>query len=421
MDEDVVIRVENLWKRYGTTVGAELKRLLSFRSNSQGAPVDDGGLWALRDINFEVRRGEMLGVIGRNGSGKSTLLKVLAGVTPSTYGDIEVRGRIFPMIELNAGMHFDLTGRQNVHLLGAVMGFSSQEMQDRMPEIEEFCELDEWFDRPVWMYSSGMLARLGFSVAVNVNTEILLVDEVLSVGDLSFQRKCYRRMEQLRGGGVTTVFVSHSTRQVERLCTEVILLNRGQVIRRGDPTEVCQLYMQTVTEESLKKAGLALDENITEATWEGSGEVIIAEVETLDGAGKPCEAFLTGAPLRIRIEFVANRVIKDPIIGIGIYTVDMLLLAAFSDERASIGMTMDGKGHFECEIPNPPMLPGVYSIGVTVKGRDSSLIYKGLHLARFSMQYSARAKQSRGFIHLEPRWDFAPEKALQLDSSKEGI
>ena len=149
---------------------------------------------------------------------------------------------------------------------------------------------------------------------------------------------------------------------------------------------------------------------LSEATWEGSGEVVIMDVKTLDLAGKPSQTFPACGPLRLRVAYDAKTPIKDPIIGVAIYTADMLLLAAFSDEKASIGMTMEGDGRFECEIPSLPLLPGVYSIGVTIKGRDSSLIYKGLHLTRLNVDYSARVRQSRGFIHVEPKWRFVQEK-----------
>lgn len=406
MEKPVLIRTSGLWKRYGTTIRAEMKNFLPFVRKHETDPTVEPGPWALKDVDIEVKKGDTLGVIGRNGSGKSTLLKLLAGVTPPSCGDLEIKGSIFPMIELNSGLHVDLTGRQNVFLLGAVMGMLPGTVEERLDDIEAFCELGEWFDRPVWMYSSGMVARLGFSVAVNVSADILLIDEVLSVGDLSFQRKCYKRIEQLRKEGVTTVFVSHSIRQVERLCSEVILLEHGEITMRGNPAKVCHHYMQIETEDSMKKMGLRLDNNISEATWQGSGEVLITKVETFTDSGEECKDFHTCDSMKIRVSYEAHREIKAPIIGIAIYTSDMLVLAAFSNEKASLDMVMDGKGNFECTIPSLPVLPGLYSIGVSVKGRDSSLIYKGIHLTSFKMQYTARSKQSRGLMHLEPDWNF---------------
>lgn len=245
MSDDVVIRMEHGWKRYGTTLTNEFKRLW----HRPGGLLDQEKGWTLRDLNFEVRRGETLGVIGRNGCGKSTLLKVLAGVSPITYGQVTVLGRIFPMIELNAGMHMDLTGRQNVHLLGAVMGFTPQEVETKVPAIEDFCELGEWFDRPVWMYSSGMLARLGFAVAVNVDAEVLLIDEVLAVGDRAFQNKCLARLHEMRKDGRTRVFVSHNLDQVQYLCREVLVLDRGYPLFLGPSENAIRLYERHISLE----------------------------------------------------------------------------------------------------------------------------------------------------------------------------
>ncbi|MFH1998876.1 MAG: Wzt carbohydrate-binding domain-containing protein, partial [Planctomycetota bacterium] len=177
---------------------------------------------------------------------------------------------------------------------------------------------------------------------------------------------------------------------------------------RGNPAKVCHHYMQIETEDSMKKMGLRLDSNISEVTWQGSGEVVITNVEKLTCSGEKCQDLHTCDPMKLRVHYEAYRKVKAPIIGIAIYTSDMLVLSAFSNESASLDMVMEGEGRFECIIPSLPMLPGIYSIGVSIKGRDNSLIYKGLHLTSFNMQYNSRSKQSRGFIHIEPEWNFAP-------------
>ncbi len=190
MSDDVVIRIEGLWKRYGLPLPAVIRKGWNLvRHGHLESGNGDHGPWALRDVNLEVRRGETVGIVGRNGAGKSTLLKVLAGVTAPTRGRVEIRGRIFPMIELNAGLHMELTGRENVRLLGAVMGLSRREMESRLPDIEEFTELGVWFDKPVRTYSTGMLGRLGFGVAVNIESDVVLIDETFAVGDLKFQKQ----------------------------------------------------------------------------------------------------------------------------------------------------------------------------------------------------------------------------------------
>ncbi len=198
--------------------------------------------WALRDVSFTLSAGESLAVIGRNGSGKSTLLKVIAGVMTQTKGSLKVRGNIAPLIELGAGFDPDLTARENVFLNGAIMGFSRKFMSARFDEIVDFSELEEFLDVPVKNFSSGMVARLGFSVATIVEAEILIVDEILAVGDVSFQQKCEKRMEKLLSGNTTLVFVSHSGEQVKTLCKRAIWLEHGAVAMAGDSTMVYDAY-----------------------------------------------------------------------------------------------------------------------------------------------------------------------------------
>jgi len=228
MASDWAIQVDAVWKRYGLPLRPWLRRRYDRLRRREGGPAAYGP-WALRDISFAVRSGEALGVVGKNGAGKSTLLKLIAGVSPATAGQLRVRGRLFPMIELAAGMHNDLTGRENIKLLGAIMGFSPRQMEAKIPEVEAFAELDGWLDKPVWQYSSGMQARLGFSVAVNVDADILLIDEVLSVGDVNFQKKCLNRMDELANSGVTILFVTHNPYSIERLCQRAIYLQDGRI------------------------------------------------------------------------------------------------------------------------------------------------------------------------------------------------
>jgi ABC-type polysaccharide/polyol phosphate transport system ATPase subunit len=243
-DSNPAIQITELWKRYGLPLpGIYYKgRDVVSRLRSKEQLTVHSGVWALRNMSFEVKRGETIGVIGANGAGKSTLLKILAGVTPPTHGRVVIQGRVFPMIELNAGLHMDLTGEENVRLLGAIMGLPRHAMEANMPLIRDFCELGEWFSRPVRMYSSGMLARLGFSVAMHVDAEILLVDEGLAVGDIAFQNRCLERMKTQRDEGRTIVFVSHAQEMIQYLCQRVVLLDGGTIIAQGDPEAVITQY-----------------------------------------------------------------------------------------------------------------------------------------------------------------------------------
>src|SRR6202521_2912429 len=200
---------------------------------------------ALDDVDFKVERGEVLGIIGQNGAGKSTLLKMLARISNPTRGSVKVDGTVAPLIEVGAGLAPDLTGRENVYLNGVILGMRRGEIKKRFDEIVAFAELEEFIDTPIKRYSSGMQVRLGFSIATCVVADILIVDEVLSVGDLAFQRKCFDRMEDMiKRQGKTVLLVSHNTRQIERLCSRVILLDRGRVVADGPPGEVCDLFYE---------------------------------------------------------------------------------------------------------------------------------------------------------------------------------
>lgn len=197
---------------------------------------------ALSDISFQVERGDVVGIIGRNGAGKSTLLKCISGIMKPTSGSMEVRGNIVPMLELGSGFDFELTGRENIFLNGAILGFSEKYLHEKYDEIISFSELGQFIDEPIKNYSSGMLMRLAFSIATVVNPEILIVDEILAVGDAAFQKKSYERMRELMGGGTTVFFVSHNIEQVKEICNKVIWLEHGCIKMQGDTSEVCIAY-----------------------------------------------------------------------------------------------------------------------------------------------------------------------------------
>ncbi len=198
--------------------------------------------WALKNVSFDVKKGEFLGIIGLNGSGKSTLLKLISGVMKPTNGNINVKGTIAPLIELGAGFDMNLSARENVFLNGAVLGFSRKEMQKKFEWIIDFAELWDFVDSPIKNYSSGMIARLGFSIATASNPDILIVDEILGVGDFKFQQKCHRRMNEIIESGTTVLFVSHSINQIKELCSRVVWLNNGELIDIGDTQRICEKY-----------------------------------------------------------------------------------------------------------------------------------------------------------------------------------
>src|SRR4051794_19126662 len=251
MSSDLAIRVENLGKRYriGATQGIgryrslreDLSELASRRGRKQERAKRD--FWALRDVSFEVEAGETVGIIGRNGAGKSTMLKILARITPPTEGRGEIYGRVGSLLEVGTGFHPELTGRENIMLSAAIMGMSRLEAQKRFDEIVEFADLAKFLETPVKRYSTGMYMRLAFSVAAHLEPEILLVDEVLAVGDAEFQKKCLGRMEELGGSGRTVMFVSHSMPSIARLCPRVLLFDDGHLAAEGSAIQVVDEYL----------------------------------------------------------------------------------------------------------------------------------------------------------------------------------
>ncbi|KPJ57615.1 MAG: sugar ABC transporter ATP-binding protein [Planctomycetes bacterium DG_58] len=253
LSENVTIRLKHVTKDYHLArVGAfGVKNLLLHLPSCLRELGRHNPFRALTDVSFEVEKGECLGIIGRNGSGKSTTLGLIAGVLRPTSGHLETHGRICPLLELGAGFHFELTGRENIVLNGVLLGMTRGEVEERMDEIIAFSELGDFVHRPVRVYSAGMVARLGFSVAVHLEPDILLVDEVLAVGDLAFQRKCLARMEDFRSNGTTMVFVSHNLADVESICNRVAFLESGRLVELGEPREVIATYKEHLRSQNL--------------------------------------------------------------------------------------------------------------------------------------------------------------------------
>jgi ABC-type polysaccharide/polyol phosphate transport system ATPase subunit len=364
--------------------------------------------WALRDIGFEVRPGETIGIMGRNGAGKSTLLKVLAGVIPPTHGSVKVDGPIFPMIELNAGIHPELTGRENVYLLGAVMGLGREAVSELLPDIESFCELGDWFERPVRTYSSGMLARVGFGVGMNVRADVLLVDEVLAVGDLAFQRKCYRHMEKLKEAGTAVLLVSHNIRQVERLCETAIILESGRMVFQDGAAAAAERYYESMHEKSRSRlvkhpaAGRA-------SRFEGGNELRVEKVGVYSLAGDPVERIQSGDGLRLEVAIHTDEIIEGPVIGIGLVSTDLIMVASFSNDEVPERPSFAGRSTVCCTIASLPLNPGLYAVRVKVVDKRGATLCVGEHLAVFRVVRRDEEKNAiypyGGIVRLEVGWE----------------
>lgn len=237
-----MIKANNISMRFNLGIEKNFSFKQAFINILSGKKKEKSYFWALNDISFEVKKGEVVGFIGNNGAGKSTLLKIIAGVMKPTKGSVDIYGNICPMIELGAGFDYDLTARENIYLNGAVLGYSKEFIDSKFNEIVDFSELKDFLDVPVRNFSSGMIARLAFSIATIVNPEILIVDEILSVGDIAFQQKSENKMKSMITGGTTVLFVSHSIEQIKNLCNRVVWLEHGKVVKIGPAKQVCEEY-----------------------------------------------------------------------------------------------------------------------------------------------------------------------------------
>ncbi|MBC8484640.1 MAG: ABC transporter ATP-binding protein [Bacteroidetes bacterium] len=326
------IKFENVSKRYRIGKSAwptlrdrfdsTLQNVKNIVTGSKHQGNSDPYFWALRNVSFEALEGEALAIIGPNGSGKSTILKILASVTKPFSGRVSVNGSVAAMIELGAGLHPELTGRENIYLYGAIMGMKRQKIGEKVDEIIDFSELSEFIDTPLKRYSSGMQARLGFAVTAHIETEIMLVDEVLSVGDFVFQEKCVGKMEKYKNEGVTIIFVSHNLESVRRLCPKAVLLNNGAVEEIGPTGKVIQRYYQVMSQNKL-----ALSEISTE-TCETSNTYVakIVKVELLDHNGEESNEFKPGDTAKLKVEIKCFQNIKNPIVGFFIRREDRLMV-----------------------------------------------------------------------------------------------
>ncbi len=397
---DWVIRLEQVSKQYRLggmraslreTLAGLPQRLLRRQSTRESRY-----LWALRDISFEVRRGEVLGIIGPNGAGKTTLLKLLSNVTYPTTGRIEVNGRVSSLIELGAGFHPELTGRENIYLNGVILGLTRKEIDRRFDEIVEFSGLGRFLDTPVKRYSSGMYVRLGFAVAAHTNPELLLVDEVLAVGDVAFRSKCYERMLNLLKQGVTILFVSHNMQAISRICTRTLVLDRGQIVFAGPPSEATDFYLARVGERPGPRSG--------------SGEVEITHLELFDQTLQPCESFPTGSSLLVRIHYQAKQTVYEPVFGLLIDSAEGLRIAECRSDVAGLSIaSLQGSGYVDLQIERLDLTPGVLFLSPVIwKKSGLSLHDYRKKLARILITGEKRAG---GLVHLPHRWHLpAPEQ-----------
>jgi ABC-2 type transport system ATP-binding protein len=378
-------------------------RLFKERNNSLKATIMRGrrviadDFWALKDVSFEVYEGETFALIGENGSGKSTMLKCLTKILRPNQGTVNVHGKVSALLELGAGFHPELTGRENVFLNGAILGLPQKELRRRFDEIVDFAGVGAFIDEPVKNYSSGMYVRLGFSVAINVDPDVLLVDEVLAVGDEAFQRKCNEKFAELRNQGKTIVLVTHSMGAVQNLCSRAAWFSHGHLMQVGRPKDVIEAYTETVQ----------VDREVDDqgrSRW-GSGEGRIVAVELLDAAGRPVGRVHSGAAASFRLHYQMQQAIERPVFGLSIHTVDGFEVSTLrSRDVGSVPETLNGAGYVEVTFEPVRLLPGTYDVTLSLTDFTSLHAYDvRSNMLRFDVERGAFLEDS-GVVALGGQW-----------------
>src|SRR5215207_6678816 len=411
MTEQHAIEVDRVSKRYrlgeyhsARTLAEAAANALHRLGRQRSRPEE---IWSLRDVSFSPEEGHALGVIGRNGAGKSTLLKILSRITEPTSGVARTRGRVAALLEVGTGFHGELTGRENLFLNGAILGMSSREMARRFDEIVSFAGVERFIDTPVKRYSSGMYLRLAFSVAAHIEPDILVVDEVLAVGDAEFQAKCVGRMHTAEREGRTVVFVSHNLDAVAELCTEAIWLDHGKITAEGTTESVIDAYVRAATSAERDASPL-----------QQTGDVTLHRVRVLDAAGDPVDSLRRDRPFRIEVRFTVNQRVPGLDMSALLFTASgtRLVDEAWSDTE---GSRPDRPGTYTVQIAVPPVLNiGEYRVGFWAGTAYETLLWEP-GAASFRLEGSARGRPERAVALFLP-WQVVDEpesrSAAEVDS-----
>ena len=388
------VSVENVWK-YFRLYHEKNQYLKSTLLRGRRARYDE--FWALKGVDFEIPFGSTFGIIGSNGSGKSTLLKCLAGILSPDKGSVSCNGRMAALLELGAGFHPDLSGRENIYLNGAILGMTRSEIDRKLEEIIDFSGLEKFVDTPVKNYSSGMVVRLGFAVATNVDPEILIIDEVLAVGDESFQHRCHEKIESFRQEGRTIILVSHGLMQVAQLCSTVAWLEKGVIQEIGPSYEVIGKYAGQSHDAAPKAEG-----EIGER-W-GSHEAEITRAEFVNADGVPVHVLKTGEPISLQIDYTAHMPIKEPVFGIRITHLHGTNVWGSNTKRMGFQpATLNNSGTITLNIPELPILAGTYDLTVALTDQHETYEYDHWERrVRFDVvQYNSF---DEGLIQIEANW-----------------
>lgn len=410
------IKVDNVSKsfrmkkryRQATTLKSALINVLKRQRIIQ----EERRFWALQGVSFEVPKGSTLGIIGSNGSGKSTLLKLIAGIHRPSSGGVKTDGRISALIELGAGFHPEFTGRENIFINGIILGLSRKQIYQKLDDIIRFSGLEDFVDNSVKTYSSGMYMRLAFAIAVAVDPDILLIDEILAVGDASFQRKCQNRINAFKADGKTIVIVTHDLGALERYCDRVLWLEQGELQAYGDVQSVIRMYMEYVAEQ--QRANL-LDEHQEDAgflgqrkssrrrRW-GSQEVEIHSVDLFNGSRAPCYLYKTGDKMTIEIVYKAYHPVADPVFGVGIFRDDETYCYGTNTHIENITIPkIEGEGKVKFHINRLDLTEGKYFLDVAVHAKDGTPY--DYQTRSYSFEVMSMIKDL-GIYRPEHRWEF---------------
>ena len=394
---DVAVHIDDVAKKFRLHQGrpTSLKERLLRR---EVAPTED--FWAVDGVSFDVPKGSTFGVIGHNGSGKSSLLRLIAGIYTPTRGSIAVQGRIAALLELGAGFHPDLTGRENIYLNASILGLTRKEVDERVDRIVEFSGIGAFIDSPVKVYSSGMYVRLGFAVAVNVDPDILLIDEVIAVGDAEFQRKCFDHLHEMRNRGVTIILVTHADSLVRDICEHAAWLDHGELKAVGPSNEVVDAYVDHVNEIGIAPPSEPVPQ-ADEPFRPGNRAIHIDRVSILDGDGEPTRLVLSGEDLTIRVDYTTAEPIDDPVLALSLVRADGAEVSFWRSDLAgeSFGR-FDGSGSVEYALETIPLLEATYVLSAGFYSTDLETPYDVIDAAQHVAVYNTTAIRSAGLVDL---------------------
>jgi ABC-type polysaccharide/polyol phosphate transport system ATPase subunit len=408
--------VSKLYKKFAHKRQFQTLKSALLRGNFFASLNPRDAFAALKNVNCAIPKGRMFGIIGSNGSGKSTLLKLIAGISKPTYGKLTTHGKISALIELGAGFHPEITGRENIFINGIMLGLTRRSITDKFDEIVKFAELEDFIDQPVKTYSSGMFMRLGFAVAVNVDPDILLIDEVLAVGDEAFAHKCLDKISDFKKRDKTIILVTHSMGMVRELCDSAMWLKKGEVMKIGDPRMVCGAYLMDVEskeekdlQEEYRKIAEQLahgpNGSVQQSRW-GGGEIQITKVQLLDNQDQEKHVFSTGEGMQIKMFVSVRKPVDDFVFGIGIFNTEGICCYGTNTNIEDFqSVECKGSGEVTFSISDLNLVEGTYFLDVAAHRKDDYPYDYHRHLYTFKVRSIIK---DVGIFRPQHRWEFSP-------------